>query len=102
MKTISRYALVLLLASPASVVYAGEGNAKVDEMLHAMESHWQEVIREQNPSKRQAMMKDHANMMMDIESMNKGVPEEKWTDRHHHSNNVLDMHHMMMGTMGKR
>ena len=101
MNIIKRCTFILLLASPAAVLYADDSNTKVDEMLHSMEAHWQELIREQNPSKRQAMMKDHANMMMDIESINKGIPENKRVQRHHHSNNVIDMHHMMMETMGK-
>jgi len=101
MNRIKRYTLVLLLTGPVAVLSAGESDSKVDEMLHSMESHWQAVISQKNPSKRQKMLKDHANMMMDIESIEKGIPKEKWSQRHHHSNNVIDMHRMMIETMIK-
>ena len=90
---------LLALSVPVVSFSASDSNPNMDKMLHDMELHWKQVIAENNPSKRQRMIKDHANMMMDIKGLNKGLSPEQRKATHH--NNVLEMHHMMMETMVK-
>jgi len=95
--------LLFLMAILVPVVSysASDTSHDMDKMLLEMESHWKQVIAEKDLSKRQSMMKDHANMMMDIRAINKDIPEAKRTESHHSSGNVLEIHHMMMETMTK-
>jgi len=90
---------LVALGVPVISFSASNSSPNVDKMLHDMELHWQQVIAEKNPSKRQRMIKDHANMMMDIKGIKKSLSSEQRKATHHH--NVLEMHHMMMETMVK-
>jgi len=86
---------------PIAAFAAGNNSHDMDKMLLDMEAHWKQVIAENNLSKRQRMLKDHANMMMEIEGIKKGLSPEQRKATHHHSHNVLEMHRMMMNTMIK-
>ena len=100
----------LLLSAPS--ISFGAKDKKADETaqtVQRMESHWQTLVREPDPTRRKALIAEHRQMMvetratMDVKpSMPAGDHGHKgMSEKHHHHDiqNTVELHTMMLDLM---
>lgn len=81
-------------------------NFDADKAVRAMEQHWDKLMRENDPEKRQQMIEEHRKIMDDmldkagVDRFRMGMMHGDGMGHHmDHLTNTIEMHHMQMDMM---
>lgn len=97
---------LLVTASLGHVVAAEQNDLNDSQWIERMQSHWEKVVKEDDPQKRQELLREHEQMMVQAAGSESGqTPRQSSPSAHGMDSshvdmmNTVDMHRHMMDMM---